>query len=132
MTATKVGVIGAGAWGTALAQMAAMAGGEGEPGVVLWMRDATGAAAINASHRNETKLPGVTLSPAIRATADAADLAGCAILLVAVPAQTVRGVLQSMAPHVRSGTRLVMTAKGLERGTDAFMTDVMSAVCPGA
>jgi len=128
MTERTIGVIGAGAWGTALAQVSAQAGNR----AVLWQRDAAGATAINRSHRNEAKLPGVTLSPLIVATADSGDLAGCKIVLVATPAQTVRSVLQALGPSLAPGVRLVMTAKGFERGTAALMSEVMAATCPAA
>jgi glycerol-3-phosphate dehydrogenase (NAD(P)+) len=130
MTRANIGVVGAGAWGTALAQVAAVAGSPGQ--VLLWMRDAAAADAINQTHANEAKLPGVPLSRSIVATADMAQLSGCQIILIATPAQTVRGVLQALQPFVGPGTRLVMTAKGFERGTAAFMSDVMAVACPTA
>ena len=126
--ALRIGVIGAGAWGTALAQVAAA----GSPGaeITLWMRDAAGAREINRTRRNEAKLPGVLLSRQIRASSEPSDLSGCAFVLVATPAQAVRQVLGLLASHLAQGVLLVMTAKGLERGTAAFMTDVMAQVCP--
>jgi glycerol-3-phosphate dehydrogenase (NAD(P)+) len=130
MTATSVGVIGAGAWGTALAQVAAQAHGASAGRVILWMRDATAASEINRSRANEAKLPGIALSPAIHATAAPGDLAACDIVLVATPAQTVRAVLHGLSGYLAPGVRLVMTAKGFERGTAALMTDVMAQVCP--
>lgn len=130
MNASSVGIIGGGAWGTALAQLAAAA--RPQSPVTLWMRDAAAAAAVNAGHRNEARLPGVALAPSIRATAASGDLAACEIILVAVPAQTVRAVLQAFAPALAPGVRLVMTAKGFERGTDAMMSEVMAATCPAA
>lgn len=132
MRQTSIGVIGAGAWGTALAQVAAMAQEAAAPPVVLWMRNAAAAAEINRTHANESKLPGVALSPSIKATAAAAELAGCDVVLVATPAQTVRGVLGGLSGQLAPGVRLVMTAKGFERGTAALMTDVMAAACPRA
>ena len=130
MTATSIGVIGAGAWGTALAQVAAQAG-VGQR-VMLWLRDEAVAAEINRTHANDTKLPDVALSPSIVATADMADLTGCGIVLLATPAQTVRTVTQAFAPHLAPGVRLVVTAKGFERGTAALMTDVIAATLPAA
>ncbi len=129
MTLPPIGVIGAGAWGTALAQVAAQAGGHS---VVLWLRDGAAAAEINRTHSNEAKLPGVALSPAIVATAAASDLNACRIVLVAAPAQAVRSVLATVAGHLPPAVRLVMTAKGFERGTAALMTDIMAEVCPAA
>src|SRR3546814_18662644 len=85
----KIGVIGAGAWGTALAQVAA----QGEREVVLWAREPEVVAAINESHENPLFLAGVPLSPAIRATGSLDDLAGLGAFLVVVPAQHVRALL---------------------------------------
>lgn len=130
MDEQSIGVIGAGAWGTALAQMAAQS--RGVRPVTLWLRDASAAEAINRDHLNEAKLPDVPLSLRITATADRAAIAGCDIVLVATPAQSVRSVLGEFAPHLRAGARLVVTAKGFERGTAALMTDVVAATCPAA
>ncbi len=132
MTGTSIGVIGAGAWGTALAQVAANAQAGSGAVVRLWLRDEAAAIEINRTHANESKLPGVRLSPAILATSKMRDMAGCAIILLAVPAQTVRSVTQALAPHLAPGVRLVITAKGFERGTAAMMTDVIAVTCPAA
>ena len=121
----KVGVIGGGAWGTALAQVAAQGG---EP-VTLWAREPEVVAAINASHENPLFLAGVTLSPAIHATGDLADLASCDALLVVVPAQHVRAVLADMAV---GATPLVLCAKGIEAGTRLLISEVAAAVQPDA
>ena len=121
----RVGVIGGGAWGTALAQVAAQGG---EP-VTLWAREPEVVAAINATHKNPLFLAGVTLSPAIRATGDLGDLASCDALLVVVPAQHVRTVLADMAV---GATPLVLCAKGIEAGTRLLISEVASAVQPDA
>jgi glycerol-3-phosphate dehydrogenase (NAD(P)+) len=130
--AAAIGVIGAGAWGTALAQVAAQAQGANSRPVMLWLRDPQAASDINRTHANAAKLPGVALSRAIQATTAPGDLAACAIILVATPAQTVRNVLQAIGPQLAPGVRLVMTAKGFERGTTDLMTEVMAAICPSA
>jgi glycerol-3-phosphate dehydrogenase (NAD(P)+) len=132
MTGTSVGVIGAGAWGTALAQVAAQAQSGAGSGVRLWLRDGAAAAEINRTHANDAKLPGVTLAMSITATAAMVDLSACRTILMAVPAQTVRGVMQAFAPHLAPAARLVITAKGFERGTAAMMSDVITATCPKA
>jgi glycerol-3-phosphate dehydrogenase (NAD(P)+) len=121
----KVGVIGGGAWGTALAQVAAQGG---EP-VTLWAREPEVVAAINATHENPLFLAGVTLSPAIHATGDLGDLASCDALLVVVPAQHVRAVLAGM---VVGATPLVLCAKGIEAGTRLLISEVASVVQPDA
>src|SRR3546814_17006149 len=106
----KSGVIGAGAWGTALAQVAA----QGEREVVLWAREPEVVAAINESHENPLFLAGVPLSPAIRATGSLDDLAGLGALLVVVPAQHVRAIL---AETPVGGTPLVLCAKEIGRAS---------------
>jgi len=121
----RVGVIGGGAWGTALAQVAAQGG---EP-VSLWAREPEVVAAINATHENPLFLAGVTLSPAIHATGDLGDLTSCDALLVVVPAQHVRTVLADMAI---GATPLVLCAKGIEAGTRLLISEVASAVQPAA
>jgi glycerol-3-phosphate dehydrogenase (NAD(P)+) len=112
----RVGVIGGGAWGTALAQVAA-AGGE----TWLWAREAEVVAAINQDHENPAFLPGVALDPAIRATADLADLAHCDMLLVVTPAQHSRAVL-AVLPAGRKP--LILCSKGIEEATAKFMHEV--------
>jgi glycerol-3-phosphate dehydrogenase (NAD(P)+) len=111
-----VGVIGGGAWGTALAQVAA-AGGE----TLLWAREEEVVASVNASHENSLFLPGVALDPAIRATGDLADLAGCEALLVVTPAQHMRSVLRALP---RTAAPLILCSKGMEGSTTKLMHDV--------
>lgn len=120
----RIGVIGAGAWGTALAQVASRGGA-----VTLWAREAEVADGINARRENAAFLPGVALSPAIRATADLAALADHDALLVVAPAQHVRRVLAA-API--GTTPLVLCAKGIEAGTRALVGEVAGEVCPDA
>src|ERR1700741_2922665 len=88
----KIGVIGGGAWGTALAQVSAA---EGEP-VLLWAREAEVVEAINARHENSLFLTGIPLAPSIKATAAIGELAGLDALLVVTPAQHLRAVLKSL------------------------------------
>ncbi|RYD94339.1 MAG: NAD(P)-dependent glycerol-3-phosphate dehydrogenase [Sphingomonadales bacterium] len=120
----KIGVIGGGAWGTALAQVAA----QGGP-VTLWAREAEVVDSINSAHENKAFLLGVPLSEAIRATGDPADLAGMDALLVVAPAQHVRAVLSSMAV---GSTPLVLCAKGIEAGTRLLVGEVAHQVAPDA
>ncbi len=131
MLTSSVGVVGAGAWGTALAQVAAKAQEAGGSSVWLWCRDQMAAAAINRSRVNDSRLPGVMLAPNVRATSEPSTLAACDIVLIATPAQTVRQVLKQFNPVLKPGARIVITAKGLERGTAAFMTDILADECPG-
>ncbi|MGF3024460.1 NAD(P)H-dependent glycerol-3-phosphate dehydrogenase [Methylobacterium aquaticum] len=124
-----IAVLGGGAWGTALANAAASAA---ERPVALWMRDAARAAAMAAGRENARYLPGVPLHPGVRPTAAATDLAGAEAVLVVTPAQTLRSVLGALHPHLKPDAALVLCAKGIERGTDAFLTDVAAEAAPGA
>ena len=85
----KIGVIGGGAWGTALAQVAAAGGRE----CLVWALEADVVDSINARHQNSVYLPGVSLADGVRATSDMSDLAGCDTVLVVTPAQHTRAVL---------------------------------------
>jgi glycerol-3-phosphate dehydrogenase (NAD(P)+) len=116
------GVIGGGAWGTALAQVAARAGLE----PVLWAREAEAVAAINGEHENRLFLPGVALDAAVRATADLSDLADRDVIFAVVPAQHLRGVLRQLAQHLREGGPVVLCAKGIEQGSLKLMTEVLA------
>ena len=121
----RIGVIGGGAWGTALAQVAA----RGDRPVTLWAREPEVVAAINASHENSLFLRGVPLSPAIVATETLADLAGCDALLVVAPAQHIRAVL---AETDVGATPLVLCAKGIEAGSRLLVGEVARQVAPDA
>ncbi|WP_423606307.1 NAD(P)H-dependent glycerol-3-phosphate dehydrogenase [Sphingomonas sp. MS122] len=121
----RLAVIGGGAWGTALAQVAARGG---EP-VALWAREDDVIASVNAAHENMLFLPGVPLSPWIRATDDLADLAQAEALLVVVPAQFLRAVLAD-API--AGRPLVLCAKGIEAGTQKLVAEVARELHPDA
>ncbi len=121
----KIGVIGGGAWGTALAQVAA-SGGED---VMLWAREEAVVASINARHQNTAFLAGVALSPAIRATGALSDLRECDVLLVVTPAQHLRSVLSEASVGVRP---LILCAKGIEAGTQLLMSEVAHSLCPDA
>ena len=122
-----IGVLGAGAWGTALAAAAARAGN----GVILCARDPGVADSIEGSRENTRHLPGVRLEPAIRCTADPGALAEADLILAAVPAQALRGALGSVAPFVDPRAPIVICAKGIERETGLPMNAVVRAVCPG-
>ena len=124
--ARKIAVIGAGAWGTALAVQAARAG---RP-VALWARDPARAAAIAAARENFSYLPGVALPDGIAVTHDAAEaLHGAAIALLVVPAQALRGVLAALPD---CDAPAVLCCKGVERETLLLPLEVFSALRPGA
>ena len=123
----SVAVLGAGAWGTALAGVAARAGRE----VVLCARNADDAAAIAATRANP-KLPGINLHAGIEVTDDIRRAASAEIVLIATPAQNLRAAATALGPHLAKGTPLVACAKGIERGTHKFMTEVIAEVAPSA
>jgi glycerol-3-phosphate dehydrogenase (NAD(P)+) len=119
----RIGVIGGGAWGTALAQVAAA---NGEP-VILWAREHAVVTAINLAHENTVFLPGVALSPSIRGTGELSDLAACDAWLIVTPAQHLRASLASLP---QSRHPLVLCAKGIEAGTMALMSDIAAELHP--
>jgi glycerol-3-phosphate dehydrogenase (NAD(P)+) len=126
--AARVGVLGAGSWGTALAAAAARAGSA----VTLWGRDAAVVDAIARHHAHPTALPGIALDPAIRATTDlAAATAGADAVLIAVPSQAVRGVARALAAHAAADLPIVICAKGIERSTDRTMAEIVAEELPG-
>jgi glycerol-3-phosphate dehydrogenase (NAD(P)+) len=128
MTSFKsVSVIGAGAWGTALAGVAARAGRD----VVLCARNPASAAEIAATRTNR-KLSGVQLDASIGVTHDIALAAAADMILMATPAQNVREAMTALAPHLGKATPVIACAKGIERGTHKFMTEVIAETAPGA
>jgi glycerol-3-phosphate dehydrogenase (NAD(P)+) len=118
----SVAILGAGAWGTALAQVCAAAGRR----VQIWALEAEVAAAINEGHENPAFLPGLTLNPAIRATGSLSEAATAELVLAAPPAQHMRAVLKAIAPSLSAHPPVVLCAKGVERGSLALMTDVLA------
>ncbi len=127
-TLQHVGILGSGAWGTALAQSACRAGRD----VTLWAHEAETVSEINASHTNSVYLPGVSLDQTIKATTKAKDLSGADLILLVVPSQFFRAVASEMAPHLPGGTPVVICTKGFEEGTGAFMSGVVREVLPEA
>lgn len=121
----KLGVLGGGAWGTALAQVAARGG---EP-VTLWAREPDVVASINDVHENRAFLPGVKLAESVRATGDLAELGDADALLVVVPAQFIRSVLAELPVD---GRPLVLCAKGIEAGTRLLVAAVARELHPQA
>ena len=119
----KLGVIGAGAWGTALARTAAA---DGEP-VLLWAHEPEVVAAVNTSHENSIFLPGLKLSERIRATNALTDMTACDALLVVTPAQHLRSILGRVD---LGDVPLILCAKGIEAGTMLLMSEVAEQVQP--
>jgi len=118
-----VAVIGGGAWGTALANAAATAGRR----VTLWVRDAAAATDMSARRENARYLPGVTLHDGVQPTAEAAALGKVGVALLVVPAQALRATLADLGPSLPPGCPVVVCAKGIERATGLFMSQVAAA-----
>ena len=123
-----IGVAGAGAWGTALAMVAAEAGRS----VNLWAREADVVASIRATKENTRFLPGIALPESIAATGALKDLAACDAVLVAAPAQHLRETLKALAPHLRAAMPVVLCAKGIELGSGKLLTEVLIETAPYA
>src|SRR5580700_9655468 len=128
----RIAVLGAGAWGTALANLAARPTGEEETEVTLWARDAAHVAEMRATGINARHLPGVPLLSNVRPIADPAEAEGAELILAVVPAQALRPVLEIFAPHITAGgVPVVVCAKGIEHATGLFLTEVVAGVLPG-
>jgi glycerol-3-phosphate dehydrogenase (NAD(P)+) len=125
VTIGRIAVIGGGAWGTALAQVAARAGRD----VLLWAMESDVVEAINSAHENPVFLPGIPLDPAIRATGKIEDVVGCDAALVVTPAQHMRSVLEK-AP--RCDMPLVLCSKGIDERSGQLLHQVAAEACPGA
>lgn len=121
----RVAVLGAGAWGTALANVVARPGRD----VVLWARRPDLAAAMTAGRENAAALPGVRLDDGVRVSSDLAAVASAEVVLAVVPAQQLRAVLDVL-PRLGAGVPIVVCAKGIERGTGALMSEVVAECRP--
>jgi glycerol-3-phosphate dehydrogenase (NAD(P)+) len=122
----RIAVIGAGAWGTALALAARRAGRE----VLVWTRRAEQADAMVAAGENEAYLPGIPLEPEIRITASAADLADADAVLLVVPAQHLRGIAVHLAPSLPQLPPLVICAKGIEVESGRLLSQSLEEALP--
>ena len=124
----RISVVGGGAWGTALAQVAAKAGRK----VTLWAREVEVVEAVNAAHENRTFLPGIPLDPSIRTTGDIGEAASGDALLMVTPAQHMRRMLEELAPLATAGKPVVLCAKGIEQSTNCLLTEVLADAMPCA
>jgi glycerol-3-phosphate dehydrogenase (NAD(P)+) len=123
----KIGVVGAGAWGTALAATARRAGRD----VLIQCHETEVAEAINQSHENTRFLPGVSLDKDIRATTDLKDITACDAVLLVMPAQFLRAITSQMAGSWRDGAPAVICAKGIEQKTGTLLSEIASETLPG-
>ncbi len=127
MAIQSVGIVGGGAWGTALAITAHRAGRD----VLIWAYEAQTVADINQKHRNEVYLPGIKLDPAIEATARFNEVANCDMLLMVTPAQQVRAIAGELAPYVKPGQPVVICSKGIEQATGKLPSEIVADMLAG-
>ena len=118
-----VGIVGGGAWGTALAAVMAQI----HENVLIWAREDDVVSGINNTHENKTYLAGLSLSPKIHATGELTDMADCSALLIVTPAQHVRLTLAALPP---SDVPLLLCAKGIEANTQMLVSDIAAEVRP--
>ncbi len=128
MTIKRVGIVGGGAWGTALATAIARADGE----ALIWARELEVVASINEARVNAMFLPDVGLPSAITATEDLADMAKVDAVLMVTPAQALRQVATALASDLKSGCPVALCSKGIEAGTNLLMSQVLDEVLPQA
>ena len=124
---SKIGIIGAGAWGTALAMAAIRAGNE----VVIQAHEPEVAEAINHHHENSIFLPSYELDLGIKATSVMVDAVDADVVLLVAPAQHMRGVCDAAAADWPSGVPAIICAKGIEQGSCALMSEVVGEMLPG-
>lgn len=122
----RIGIVGAGAWGTALANSIAS---KNLP-VVLYARDAAIAAEMKKSRTNAARLPGVALNTEIVPTHSLTEAAETDAVLLAVPTQSLREISLSLAPMIRSALPVIACAKGIERGSRKFVTEIIGETIP--
>lgn len=127
MTFDRIAVLGGGAWGTALANVAARAGRS----VMLWEHDAANAQQL-ASERESKFLRGVRIEDSIAVTRDLTEAARAEAILLVVPAQAMRSVVKALASAIAPRTPIIACAKGIEHGTHKFMTEVIADCAPNA
>ena len=121
-------VLGAGAFGTALANQAACNGAR----VVLWARDKANVADMRSARENARRLPGVRLAASVEPSADLACVRDTQVVLAATPAQAMRETARAAAAFARRDADWLICAKGIERGTHSFLSDIVAAELPGA
>ena len=126
-----IGVVGAGAWGTALAQVVARAKGPSRR-VTLWARESEIVESVNTANENKTFLAGIALEPTITATSDMSAMSDAGAILMVTPAQFMRASLEALKPHLKTGTPVLLCAKGVEQGTHKLLTEVLAEVLPQA
>jgi glycerol-3-phosphate dehydrogenase (NAD(P)+) len=124
----KIGIVGAGAWGTALAVVLTRAGRQ----PTLWAHEPAVVHAIRTVRRNPIFLPDIDIPGTVTVTDDLAAVAANDAVLLAVPAQHLRGVCRVLAPHWPKGAPAIICAKGIEQGSGALMTELVAQELPQA
>jgi glycerol-3-phosphate dehydrogenase (NAD(P)+) len=128
MSATRIAVLGAGSWGTALAMLLARNGQQ----VQLWDHDPRQIEQLRQQRENRRFLPGIPLPEGIEPQADlAATLTGCDLLLLVVPSHAFASVLRQAQPHLAQATPLVWASKGLQPGDGRLLSEVAAEILPG-
>ncbi len=123
----KAGLLGGGSWGTTVAALIAR-----NAPITLWARDPDTVDEINTRHTNEKYLPGAALPKRLRATTDMeAAVAPMDVIVMAIPSQSFRGVLEQIRPHVRPWVPIISLSKGLELSSGKRMTELINEVLPG-
>lgn len=128
MRIERIGVVGGGAWGTALAQTMALSGRE----VSLWAYEPDTIREINENHINRTYLPGVDIDKKVQATARLSDIASTDVVLLVPPAQHLRAIATELGTHLPGSTPVVVCAKGIEQASGKLMGDVLAEALPQA
>ncbi len=121
-----IGVLGGGAWGTALAAAAVSAGRD----TLLWAREPDVVDAVNNAHENIVFLPGISLDPALKATGDIADLGKCDAILLVSPAQHLRTMAKQLRAHVGTNVPMVICSKGIEVATGKLLSEAVAEELP--
>ena len=123
----RIGLLGGGSWGTTVASLTA----RNSP-TIMWARNEQTVNDINENHRNEKYLPGAKLTASLKATNSIKEAVKDAdVLVMGVPAQSFRGVLETAKPHIRPWIPIVSLSKGLEKGSKMRMTEIIESVMPG-
>lgn len=124
----NIGVVGGGAWGTALAQSACLAGCN----VSLWAREEATVNSINQTHTNSSFLKDVPLDTKLKATTNLEEMSKQDAILIVTPAQFVRSILLDLKPYIKDNTPIIICAKGIEQSTSKLMTEVLNETLPNA
>lgn len=124
----RIGIVGAGAWGTALALVARRAGRD----TLIWAYEPEVVETINQAHENPLYLPGIPLDLAVRATSDLAAVGDADAVLLVTPAQRLRDIARALRPHLAVKTPVVICAKGIEQHSGALLSEVAAAELPDA